>query len=476
MSQVMLLVGTRKGCFVLESDEAVSDWNVRGPFCESWPVYHAVFDPDAGTIYAAAGSEWHGSAVWRSSDLGETWEHSSEGLNYGDGRGLKLSKVSNLTAAHGRLLAGAEAAGLFESRDGGQTWSLLTTLDGAARARGLERPRRSSRRATSACPRSSRTRTSRRASGSSSRATACSRRRTAARRGRPETRGSAATGRRRRTSASASACTRWSCRRSTTTGCISRTTSECTAATTPASRGRRSPKGCRRNSASPPPMHPHDRDTFYVIPLDPGHARCMPEGKAAVWRTRDAGASWQRLDRRAAAARRPPRRAARGDGERLARRPRPLLRHEHGADLRERRRGRVLDRDRELPPGDLLGRGRRARELVTMAELHLPSTLPPLFPGLPRRLEIEAETVRGGDRPPRGALARLPRPALRARAGAAPPHQRLRRSRARCAGHRARGRVARGRDRRDQRRLSLRRRGAAAARRAGRSARCRGRS
>ena len=42
--------------------------------------------------------------------------------------------------------------------------------------------------------------------------------------------------------------------------------------------------------------HPHDRDTFYVIPLDPGHGRTMPDGKAAVWRTRDAGSSWQRLD------------------------------------------------------------------------------------------------------------------------------------------------------------------------------------
>jgi hypothetical protein len=41
--------------------------------------------------------------------------------------------------------------------------------------------------------------------------------------------------------------------------------------------------------------HPHDRDTFYVIPLDPGHGRCMPEGAAAVWRTSDAGSSWQRL-------------------------------------------------------------------------------------------------------------------------------------------------------------------------------------
>jgi photosystem II stability/assembly factor-like uncharacterized protein len=40
-------------------------------------------------------------------------------------------------------------------------------------------------------------------------------------------------------------------------------------------------------------VHPHDRDTFYVIPLDPGHGRVMPDGKATVWRTQDAGSSWQ---------------------------------------------------------------------------------------------------------------------------------------------------------------------------------------
>jgi len=43
-------------------------------------------------------------------------------------------------------------------------------------------------------------------------------------------------------------------------------------------------------------VHPHDKDTFYVVPLDPGHGRTMIDGKAAVWRTRDAGSSWQRLD------------------------------------------------------------------------------------------------------------------------------------------------------------------------------------
>jgi photosystem II stability/assembly factor-like uncharacterized protein len=41
--------------------------------------------------------------------------------------------------------------------------------------------------------------------------------------------------------------------------------------------------------------HPHDRDTFFTTVLDPGHGRTMPDGKVAVWRTRDAGASWDRL-------------------------------------------------------------------------------------------------------------------------------------------------------------------------------------
>src|SRR5882757_11406551 len=114
MPQTVVLVGTRKGCFVLESDGDRRDWEVKGPYCEGWPIYHAVHDADTGAIYAAAASEWHGAGVWRSTDLGETWELSSEGLSYGDD-GPKLSKISGLTAAHGRLFAGVEAPGIFES-------------------------------------------------------------------------------------------------------------------------------------------------------------------------------------------------------------------------------------------------------------------------------------------------------------------------------------------------------------------------
>src|SRR5918911_3248427 len=129
MPRTLLLIGTRKGLFFLESDDK-RKWNVRGPFCESWPVYHAVHDPASGAIYAAAASEWLGQAVWRSADLGETWTHSSEGLAYDADSGRKLSKVSTLAVNNGQLLVGVEAPGIFESRDGGETWSLLTTLAG----------------------------------------------------------------------------------------------------------------------------------------------------------------------------------------------------------------------------------------------------------------------------------------------------------------------------------------------------------
>ena len=128
-TRVVLLVGTRKGCFILESDEARRDWDVRGPFCDGWPIYHAVHDAESGTIYAAAASEWHGAGVWRSARPRRDVGALERGPRLRRGGELRLSKVSGLMAAHGRVIAGAEAAGLFESRDGGATWSLLSTLD-----------------------------------------------------------------------------------------------------------------------------------------------------------------------------------------------------------------------------------------------------------------------------------------------------------------------------------------------------------
>ena len=294
MSKTVLLVGTRKGCFVLESDGDRRDWNVRGPFCEGWPIYHAVHDDESGAIYAAAASEWHGAGVWRSRDRGESWELSSEGLKYADD-GLRLSKVSTLTAAHGRVLAGAEAAGVFESRDGGETWSLLSTLDGQP-GRGswndpdkqppghlglsaiLPHPDESSRFWAIV-------------QGYGIFET-------------PDD-GSSWTPRNRGLRAD------WPLEDPEVGYCVHKLV------LSPVDRDRlyqQNHCGMHRSDDGghswveitdglptdfgfAAAVHPHDRDTFYVIPLDPGHGRCMPEGRAAVWRTRDAGESWQRLER-----------------------------------------------------------------------------------------------------------------------------------------------------------------------------------
>ena len=294
-TSVTVIVGTRKGCFLLESDGDRRDWEMRGPFCDGWPVYHAIHDAATGTLFAACASEWHGAGVWRSSDLGKNWELSSEGLSYGEDGDLKLSKVSGLTAAHGRLLAGAESAGVFESRDGGATWSLKTTLDGLPgrdewniptnQPPGhlglpaiLPHPDEASRfwaivqgfgifettdDGVSWTPRNKGLRAD------------------------------------------------WPLENPEVGYCVHKLVMS------PVDTDRlyqQNHVGMHRSDDAgqswveiseglptefgfAAAAHPHDRDTFYVIPLDPGHGRCMPDGKAAVWRTRDAGSTWQRLDR-----------------------------------------------------------------------------------------------------------------------------------------------------------------------------------
>jgi photosystem II stability/assembly factor-like uncharacterized protein len=293
MPKTVLLVGTRKGCFMLESDGDRRDWKMRGPYCEGWPVYHAIHDPSTDTLYAAAASEWHGAGVWRSGDLGETWEMSSEGLTYGDG--LKLSKVSGLNAAHGRLLAGAEAAGVFESRDGGVNWSLLSTLDGLPGRDNwnnpdnqppghlglpglLAHPDEASRFWAVIQGFGIFETTDDGASWT------------------PRNRGLRA---------------EWPLEDPEVGYCVHKLVMS------PADHDRlyqqnhcgmhRSDdaglswteitEGLPSDFGFAAAAHPHDRDSFYVIPLDPGHGRYMPEGRAAVWRTRDAGASWERLER-----------------------------------------------------------------------------------------------------------------------------------------------------------------------------------
>ena len=100
MTRSLLLVGTSKGAFILDGGADRTGWSNSGPLCEGWPIHDLQWDPATGSIYAGGGSPWFGPAVFRSDDLGKTWTHSSEGMNYGDD-GEKIPTVWNVTPAHG---------------------------------------------------------------------------------------------------------------------------------------------------------------------------------------------------------------------------------------------------------------------------------------------------------------------------------------------------------------------------------------
>ena len=292
MAKTVLLIGTRKGLFLAESDDR-SDWNLRGPHCDGWPIYHAILGED-GTIYAAAASEWLGSGVWRSSDLGETWEFSSEGIGYDESSGLKVNKVSSLAAAHGKLYVGAESVGLFESTDGAKTFSLVSTLDGAPGREVWNDPSMQppGHLGLSAIipdaddPKKIRVIVQ----GNSTFDTddggqTWAPRNKGLRRDWPPPENPEVGFCVHKLAPSPVDKDRWFQQnhvgtwRSDDGG---RTWNEIT-------------EGLPSDFGFACAAHAHDRDTFYTIPLDPGHGRVMHEGRASVYRTRDAGSSWERL-------------------------------------------------------------------------------------------------------------------------------------------------------------------------------------
>jgi photosystem II stability/assembly factor-like uncharacterized protein len=167
MSKVRVLVGTRKGAFVLTADGKREKWEVSGPHFAGWELYHVKGSPvDPNRIYASQSSGWFGQIIQRSDDGGKTWHQ--PGTPAGDtAPGGPPKSESNkfaydASAASGKPLtthqwydgtqhpwefkrvwhlepsltdpatvyAGVEDAAIFRSTDGGQNWKELPGLRG----------------------------------------------------------------------------------------------------------------------------------------------------------------------------------------------------------------------------------------------------------------------------------------------------------------------------------------------------------
>jgi photosystem II stability/assembly factor-like uncharacterized protein len=147
---VTLLVGTTKGLFLIRGDARRADWAVAGPFCDGWPIHHAVGDPADGAIWAAGGGEFPGAGVWRSTDGGAKWSlakfangkiedflRAEPEMAAVFGRPADppapfdgaLDSVWSLALAGDTLWAGARPAALYRSRDRGASWERATGLD-----------------------------------------------------------------------------------------------------------------------------------------------------------------------------------------------------------------------------------------------------------------------------------------------------------------------------------------------------------
>ncbi|CAN5484630.1 hypothetical protein BH20VER3_BH20VER3_12190 [soil metagenome] len=146
MSAVRLLVGTRKGAFVLTSDGTRKSWKISGPHFAGWEIYHAKGSPvDPNRIYASQSTSWFGQLIQRSDDGGETWEPVGKDFVYDGTPGThqwydgtqhpwEFKRVWHLEPSltdPDTVYGGVEDAGLFRTADGAKTWEELPGLRSA---------------------------------------------------------------------------------------------------------------------------------------------------------------------------------------------------------------------------------------------------------------------------------------------------------------------------------------------------------
>jgi photosystem II stability/assembly factor-like uncharacterized protein len=143
MTGVRLLVGTRKGAFILTADGKREDWQVSGPHFGGWEIYHVNGSPaDPGRLWASQSSGWFGQIIQRSDDGGVSWNPVGNDFAYqgevgehlwydGTPRPFEFKRIWHLEPARDdpdTVYAGAEDAALYRSTDGGGKWEELPAL------------------------------------------------------------------------------------------------------------------------------------------------------------------------------------------------------------------------------------------------------------------------------------------------------------------------------------------------------------
>lgn len=143
MAKVRMLVGTKKGAFLLHSDGDRRSWEVEGPLFGGWEVMHVAGSPaNPDRLYASVWTDWHGQVVQRSDDGGTTWEVVGNEFAYEGDPGThqwydgtphpwEFKRVWHFAPAPGdpeTVYAGVEDAALFRSTDGGRSWTELPAL------------------------------------------------------------------------------------------------------------------------------------------------------------------------------------------------------------------------------------------------------------------------------------------------------------------------------------------------------------
>lgn len=130
----LLLVGTTKGAFIFRSNAQRTRWDLAGPYFHGHSVYALAYDDRAGRrrIWAATSSFW-GTLLRSSDDYGKSWTNPQEApIRFPAETGVSLQNIWQITLGPpdepDHLYCGVEPAALFESRDGGETWSLFRGL------------------------------------------------------------------------------------------------------------------------------------------------------------------------------------------------------------------------------------------------------------------------------------------------------------------------------------------------------------